>query len=110
MAAERALAIDRVYSREDHARLCDGLVPEEMEDKWLIVFDAGALWFHRSWTGLCVFRVRFAEEAGRFRVAEAAVNGDPAEYRADDAHDAELVAWLMEAMVLGRDVPRPRLR
>jgi hypothetical protein len=84
----------------EHARLCDGLVPEEMEDKWFIVFDGGALWFHRSWTGLCVYRVRFAEEDGRFRVSEAIMNRDPAQYRStDDAHDADLVARIMDGLL-----------
>jgi len=32
-----------------------GLVPEEIEDKWFIYWEDDTLFFHRSWTGNCIY-------------------------------------------------------
>jgi hypothetical protein len=39
-----------------------------MEGNWL--------YLHRSWTGFCIYMVRFEEQDGRFVVAEAWANQD----------------------------------
>ena len=34
------------------------------EDKWFIYWENDTLFFHRSWTGVCVYIVRFTSPAG----------------------------------------------
>lgn len=65
-------------------RLRRGLVPEAMEDKWFIYFDAGWLRFHRSWTGYFIFALRLEADGEGMRVMESWVSRDPEQYRSTD--------------------------
>ena len=58
------------FSREEFARIREGLIPADMEDKWFIYFDED-LFLHRSWTGAPVFRVSIAERGDSFSVTKA---------------------------------------
>ena len=78
-----------------------GFLPREMEDKWFVFWKDGELFFHRSWTGICLFVVRFAcAERGAVAV-EAVVNRDPEQYGCtDDERDAKMVAYLIAVLLL----------
>ena len=56
----------------DHIR--QGMIPEVMEDKWFIYWKDDALFFHRSWTGFCIYVVRFAAD-GENKVLKARLCG-----------------------------------
>jgi 8-oxo-dGTP diphosphatase len=36
-----------------------GIIPEEMEEKWFIYFEESQLYIHRSWSGICLYIVKF---------------------------------------------------
>ena len=36
-------------------KLKRGHIPEAMEDHWFMYYDNKKLYFHRSWTGICIF-------------------------------------------------------
>jgi hypothetical protein len=79
-----------------------------MEDKWFVFYEAPWLYFHRRWTGICIYAVRLREEGGGSIVEEAWVNRAPEQYReTDDAHDHALLSFLVDALLLGRDVAFP---
>ena len=102
------LGYGKSYDRDQHARITRGLVPREMEDKWFVYFDEPWLYFHRSWTGLCVYAVRLRAEGEGSAVEEAWANRAPEEYReTDDAHDVALLSFLVDALLLGLCVPFP---
>ena len=106
--ARAALAYARTFDRPEHARLQRGLVPDQMEDKWFIFLEGEWLFFHRSWTGSCIYAVKLRAEGERFPVEEAWVNRDPEEYReTDDAYDAKVLGFLVDRLLLGRDVKFP---
>lgn len=89
----------RGFSAQEFARLQRGLMPEAMEDKWFIVWQDDALYCHRSWTGLCVFRLRFDRDGERYAVCEALVNRDPAQHGGVDTHDLNLLGTLIEGFL-----------
>jgi hypothetical protein len=100
------------YSAEEYAAIVRGLVPREMEDKWFIYEDRGAVYFHRSWTGACIFRVRFEAAKGRYRVAEVLVSRDPEQYAGgqterDEQYEPRLLRFLIDNLLLGRQTPFP---
>lgn len=64
-----------------------GYHPQEMEDKWLLRFEGGWLSFYRSWTGFCVFRVRFEWDGVGFSVAEAWASRKADEYSGTDTDE-----------------------
>ena len=53
--AEIPLGIE--LTLEEFEELAWGHYPEEMEDHWFMYFDGEAFCFHRSWTGVFVYRV-----------------------------------------------------
>lgn len=108
---ERALVIPRVFTQDEMTRLRAGLVPEEMEDKWFVVFTDDELRLHRSWTGNHVYTVRFEPAPWGERITELLV---------DTASGATLegacerLFWVLDVVVLGRglrdlpsNLPRP---
>lgn len=98
----------RTFDAADHAQIIRGLEPREMEDKWLIVYDEPWLWFHRSWTGIAIYGVKLRREGEGSVVEEAVANRAPDQYReTDDAHDAAILSFLVERLLLGREVPFP---
>lgn len=80
-----------------------GFVPKEMEDRWFIFYEEGWLYFHRSWTGFCVYALRLESVPAGVRVAESWVSRDPAEYTCTDLdEDRETVAVLIRNLLLDR--------
>ena len=95
------IEVNKEYSSEEMERIRVGYVPQEMEEKWFIYFDSdesdSRLYLHRSWTGICIYIVRFEERGeGKFVATTAEVNRDPSEYTStDDEHDKELLLELI---------------
>jgi hypothetical protein len=102
------LQLDRFFSPEEYRRLYLGLVPQQMEDKWFIYFEGEWLYFHRSWTGVCIYQVRLKAAGGGYQAAEAWVNRHPQQYKStDDDYDATLLHYLIDWLLLAQDVPFP---
>ena len=98
------LSIDRTYTKDEFENIRAGFIPECMEDKWFIFYEDGSLWFHRSWTGFCIYRVRFQEEDSGARTVFVQVNRNPTQYKAmDDEVDARQVLFIIDRLLLGRD-------
>ena len=98
----------RAFDAAEHARVASGLVPEQMEDKWFVFYEAPWLWLHRSWTGIAIYGVKLREEDGGSVVEEAWANRAPEQYReTDDAADARMLAFLVDRLLLGKDVSFP---
>lgn len=88
------LSVAKRYSFEEFGRIATGVVPLEMEDKWFVYYEEPWLFLHRSWTGFCIFRVRFEEGSDGMFVAEAFVNRRPEEYGGSEDDGAYLVSLL----------------
>ncbi|MDY7080266.1 MAG: hypothetical protein SXV54_25570 [Chloroflexota bacterium] len=107
-ASKTRLELDRTFSAEEYQRISMGLTPEQMEDKWFIYLKDNWLHLHRSWTGVCIYQLRLEPIGNDHRIAEAWGNRDPDQYRgADDEYDALLLAFLIDRLLLGKNVPFP---
>ena len=96
-AARERLGLDRTYTRAEFERLIKGIIPRQMEDKWFVFFEKPWLYLHRSWTGFCIYQVRFRQSGNKTRIVEVLVNRDPEQYRsADGSADALLLAVLLD--------------
>ncbi len=85
-----------------------GLVPQQMEDKWFIFWERDALYFHRSWTGHCIYVVRFVNEGDSCVMIEADVNRDPEQWTETSAErDAEMISYLIDVLLLHRQAVFP---
>jgi hypothetical protein len=107
---ERArLDMQREFSAQEVELLRSGLVPEQMEDRWFIFLEGDTLYFHRSWSGFCIYQLTLTPEGERYRVGEALVNRDRSQYGGtDDGYDERLLAFLIDNLLLGRRVMLPR--
>ena len=99
------------FSPAEFEKVRGGLLPEQMEDKWFIYFDRPYLYFHRSWTGQSVYRLKLEERGGGWVVVEALWSLDLARAEGSDpSYQADLVDFLISNLMLGqaKKFPTPR--
>jgi hypothetical protein len=97
------ISLDRTFTPQEMDRICEGVVARQMEDKWVIFWEGHSLFCHRSWTGFCVYVVRFLDDDGKWRMFEADVNRDPEQYKyTDDEWDAAMISYLIDVVLLRR--------
>ena len=102
------LELDGVIAPEHVSSILNGYVPRLPQDKWFIFHEDGWLYFHRAQSGSCIFQLRIEPGDGHFVAPYLLVNRDPAQYRTiDDNYDVELMAYLMDKYLLGRNPPFP---
>ncbi len=68
--------LKREFSAQQMAALRKGNIPQEMEDKWFWFMEADTLYAHRSWTGICIYRIEFKADGSH----AVTVNRDPEQY------------------------------
>ena len=61
------------FSKEQYLKIKNGLIPNEMEDKWFIYFENDWLFFHRSWTGFGIYRAEIVTEMDNSEGREYAI-------------------------------------
>jgi hypothetical protein len=105
-----ALGLSLRLSSAEAAKLADGFIPQEMEDKWFVYYEEPWLFFQRSWTGHRIYQLRFAPDAGDLVVVESWVNRKPNEYGwTDTEFDRRYVVFLIDTLLLGRPATMPEL-
>lgn len=99
------LGFRATFDHGQFARLREGFVPQQMEDKWFIYYEEPHLFFHRSWTGEPVYRLALnigPEGAG---VAEALWSKDLADASPptqDAEYQVRLLDFLLSTLLLGQ--------
>ena len=97
------ITIDRTYHPGQWDRISLGLVPQEMEDKWFIYEEDYWIYIHRSWTGVCLYKVRFENTEDSLQIAEAYANRNPEQYsNTDSKYDSQFIAWMIDYFLLGK--------
>ncbi len=71
------LQLERTFTLKEYEHLSWGQIPQEMEDKWFTYLEDDWLYFHRSWTGFCIYQVSLKQIGDNYIVGEAWVNRDP---------------------------------
>jgi hypothetical protein len=72
-----------------------------MEEKWFAYWADETLFLHRSWTGFCIYVVRFGRCGDAYEITSAEVNRDPDQYaEVSDAGDAKMLCWLIDLLLL----------
>jgi hypothetical protein len=106
--ARASIPYERAFDAAEHERVTRGIVPEQMEDKWFVFHEGPWLWFHRSWTGVAIYAVKLRITDTGSAVEEAWANRSPEQYReTDDVHDAAILSYLVERLLLGHDARFP---
>ncbi len=103
------LGLELFLSDAEGEQIQLGFVPQEMEDKWFIFFEDGWLYFHRSWTGACIYGIKFDGSPSGVRATESWVNADPSQYKGSDRDfDRKLVLYFINKVLLRKPAEFPR--
>ena len=93
------------YSDQEMEKIKFGIIPRDMDDRWFIYYgeDEETLNLHRSWTGFCVYMVKFKRIDSGFAALNAVVNVDPEQYRcSDDAEEKRRCLDLIDILLLNK--------
>ena len=93
------IPFDLRLTHDEFNRLKHGYIPEMMEDKWFIYQENEWVYFHRSWTGYCIYQIRFVPEGSQFVCREAWVTRDANQYH---NHDIEEDKRILKAILFYR--------
>jgi len=96
------------FSQEQYLKLQEGLIPKAMEDKWFIYFENDSLYFHRSWTGLGIYRAEIIKEDigedKKYAIKEFYLETDEEIYKdGDNKFDLDILLQLIFCGLLGID-------
>jgi hypothetical protein len=97
-----------VFNAKQFARLKIGLVPQAMEDKWFIYYEEPYLFFHRSWTGQPVYRLKFKLGRKGAKLVETLWSKELADVPgADVNYQVSLLHFLVSNLLLKASEPFP---
>ncbi|MEZ0196568.1 MULTISPECIES: NUDIX hydrolase [Pseudomonas] len=100
-ATRISLPLETRYSPQEMATIIGGFVPAVMEEKWFIFYEDGVLHCHRSWTGICIFRVHFKPCDSEWQAWQVEINRHPGQYTAiDEREDLALLNSLIEHLLI----------
>ena len=102
----RPIPFQGTFSREEFDKLREGLIPEVMEDKWFIYFEAPYLFLHRSWTGHPAYRVTLTENGDGACADEALCIAELVQETGAE-HQAKLLDFLISNLLLTKAKPFP---
>jgi len=106
--AHAQLALEHTFSADEWQRICRGVVPLQMEDKWFIFVEGDMVHFHRSWTGYCIYEMQGSPLPKGVAVQRVTVNRDPDQYPCvEDEYDLALLDFLISNFLLGQRKPFP---
>lgn len=91
---------------EDFANIEMGFIPQRMEDKWFIYYEAPYLYLHRSWTGRPVYRLETEKADEKFSITEALFSSELAK-KDELEYAGKLAKFLVSNILLGREVDFP---
>jgi hypothetical protein len=102
------ISLDRKFTKEEFEKISFGLIPLGMDEKWFIFLENNILYFHRSWTGSCIYQVQFVLRDDFYIASEIWVNRDPNQYKeTKKQYDEKLLLFLIENLLLGNNTPFP---
>ncbi|PIE86107.1 MAG: hypothetical protein CSA05_02160 [Bacteroidia bacterium] len=104
-----SINLNKKVSKTEMKEIEKGLIPLEMEDKWFIFCEQNRIYFHRSWSGDCIYIAEYKEIAdNEFEIGKLIINRNPEQYQSNDVEsDKELFVFIFERLLLDKDVSFP---
>lgn len=93
--------LDKEVSMDEYKKLLLGLIPNAMEDKWFIYVENSEIYFHRSWTGNCIFSTTIEKFERKILLTITEVNRNQAQYKGTDLNaDKTLLNHIIDRLLL----------
>ncbi len=97
------LEIELEYNSAEIEKIKKGFIPRQMEDKWFIFYEKNILYFHRSWTGYCIYEVHFEKYDDLYKSVKIYTNRNTDQHKNTDAdYDQKLLVSLVDIFLLKR--------
>jgi hypothetical protein len=91
--------LDYSISADNFSVFEKGFFADSMDDKWNFFVLGEYLYFARSWTDFCIYKVAFVKNE-QILLKNFRVNRDKKQYRGDDLeHDKELLLQLIQMFI-----------
>ncbi|MDL5514424.1 hypothetical protein QSE00_21605 [Arenibacter sp. M-2] len=65
---------------DEYSKLEKGIKPSDMDDKWFVYTINESIFFHRSWSGHCIFVVKVERENNEFFLGDVIANRKPDQF------------------------------
>jgi hypothetical protein len=102
------LSFERTFTKAEYDLIAFGPIPLDMDDKWFIFLENDWLYFHRSWTGKCVYQARLERIGDLFTIVETWIVLVVFWFKVVDlAYESAVLAFLIDNFLLGKSVPFP---
>jgi len=101
----KRIDIDLFFTDKQFSKLKNGLIPQQMEDKWFIYYENEWLYCHRSWTGNGIYKAKLNKVIDGYTIKEFWAERNQENYQnEDDNTDIDTFSFLMARGLLGIDV------
>jgi len=98
------IPFERFYSDVEAEKIFNGSIPKTMEDKWFIFSEGDWVYFHRSWTGHCIFALKLDGSPSGVCVAEAWVTRDSEHFNSSGVEsDINMLSGLVKSILVSGD-------
>lgn len=78
-----------------------GFIPRDMDDRWFIYEEDNWLFFHRSWTGNCIYKAKLEQQGDVYVITTVVANRDKTQCTVtDNETDAENLSLLINQLLL----------
>ena len=99
----KRISIDLSFTQDQFEKIKQGFLPAAMEDKWVIYYSRGTLYFHRSWTGYRIYTAKILRHKSGYAINEFCAERNADIYsNTDDNEDVATIIFLI-AKLLGID-------
>ncbi len=105
-----AILFHTTLTEEQFQRAQWGVIPQQMEHKWFVYYEEPYLYFHRSWTGQPIYRLKFERRGGLAEVVESLMDAERTSQPGIDVeYETRLLDFLLYALVLRepKEFPMP---
>ncbi len=89
--------LGRAITDREWSILQKGHIPKDMDDRWFFYTEEDKVYFHRSWTGICIYIIKIETEAdGTKTLTDVTVNQNKEQYKADLAESEKLLQTMLD--------------
>lgn len=104
----RPIPYEATWTREQFVRIAEGLIPTCMEDKWFVFYEEPYLYFHRSWTGLPIYKITVGQTERGYEAMKTQSSWRSADGQEPDlTYQVEMLDFLVSNLLLGEGKPFP---
>ncbi len=84
-------------TKSEFGKFENGIYAESMDEKWNIFLVDNNMYWTRSWTNICIYKVEFEKLNGDVKLINMKVNRNPNEYNNNDLkYDVKIFKQLLD--------------